>query len=186
MKKKYVIAALISYLLLVLITFYFKLGNTALAKGFIRSLGDSAIVNQKQMMFFGSDEMGELRIESAIFHFKTPNGKTNGQLSPNYQIVKFSLVIRNIGDKDFHAESFLPYMKLADGSVGYRMPTNLVSDSEVGDIIKLKTLTPGERIAGAMYFEIPISETVKTLKFCFDNHYNDMGDEKTVVLGLGN
>jgi hypothetical protein len=186
MKKKYVIAALISYLLLVLITFYFKLGNTAFADGVIRPLGDSTIVNQKQMMFFGSDEMGELRIESAVFNFRTLDGKTNGQLSPNYQIVKFNLIIRNIGDKDFHAESFLPYMKLADGSVGYKMPTNLVSDSEVSDIIKLKTLTPGERIVGAMYFEIPKSETVKTLKFCFDNHYNDMGDEKTVVLGLGN
>jgi hypothetical protein len=92
----------------------------------------------------------------------------------------------HIGDKDFHAEAFLPYMKLGDGSIGYKMPTNLISDSEVNDIIKLKNLTPGERIAGAMYFEIPKSENIKTLKFCFDNHYNDMGDEKTVVLGLTN
>ncbi len=183
MKKKYVIAALLSYLLLVVLTFYFKLGQTANAQSLINN-GDSTLVNQKQMMFFGSDEMGELRIESAVFNFKTNVGRMNGQMAPNYQIVKFNLVIRNIGDKDFHAEAFLPYMILGDGSLGYKMPTNLITDDEVGDIIKLKTLAPGERMTGAMYFEVPNSETVQTLKFCYDNHYNDMGDEKTVVLGL--
>jgi hypothetical protein len=186
MKKKYVIAALVTYLLMVLCTFYFKLGNTASSMPVIKTFGDSSIVNQKQMMFFGTDEMGELRIESAVFNFKTNDGKLNGQLAPNFQIVKFNIVIRNIGDKDFHAESFLPYMKLSDGSIGYKMPTNLVSENEADDIIKLKTLTPGERISGAMYFEIPKNETIKSLKFCFDNHYNDMGDEKTVILSLGN
>jgi hypothetical protein len=78
MKKKYVIAALISYLLLVLFTFYFKLSNTAYAS--IKP-GDSTLVNQKQMMFFGTDEMGELRIEAAVFNFNNVNGRLNGQLA---------------------------------------------------------------------------------------------------------
>ncbi len=147
----------------------------AVASLFLVSCSAPAVRGQKtdltdvktEITYF--DAKADMTVNNATLDFFPENGKVlSDPKEDGNQFVRVELTFTNTGSEEFAMN--YTNVTLDTSTEEEVSQTFLINDSNATDQLTSKDLTPGESATGAMYFEVPATETLSTLKVSYKGY----------------
>lgn len=112
------------------------------------------------------DAKAEMQVNTVTLDFFPESGKviTDPKKEGN-QFVRVDLTFKNTGNEPF-AMNYTNITMDTSNKEGVSQ-TFLINEGNVSDTLKSKELAAGETVTGAMYFEVPATETLSTMKVSY-------------------
>lgn len=158
----------------------------ALASLFFVSCGTPAVRGQKtdltdvktEITYF--DAKADMTVNNVTLDFFPENGKVlSDPKEDGNQFVRVELTFTNTGSEEFAMN--YTNVTLDTSTEEDVSQTFLINDSNATDQLASKDLAPGESATGAMYFEVPGTETLSTLSVSYKGYDGESKQYKAAL-----
>ncbi len=142
--------------------------------------GEPVPVNTKAAIHYFKNA-ATVAIDSVTTGYRPPNGRLlRDPKSTGGQIVRVSLTVTNTSETPFRVGYTAFRLKMSDGEK--QMITSLINRGNNTDRLTTETLAPGASIAGALYYEVPASETLETLTLVYEGYEGSTKKDYAIAL----
>jgi len=142
--------------------------------------GEPVPVNTKAAIHYFKNA-ATVAIDSVTTGYRPPNGRLlRDPKSTGGQIVRVSLTVTNTSETPFRVGYTAFRLKMSDGEK--QMITSLINRGNNTDRLTTETLAPGASIAGALYYEVPASETLQTLALVYEGYEGSSKKDYAIAL----
>jgi len=124
---------------------------------------------------------GKMTVDSVTLDFWPENGKVlSDPQEDGNQFVRVALSFENTGEENWKMNYTNVTVDTASEE-GVSL-TSLINKSNSSDRLESKELAAGEKTSGALYFEVPASEDLSSLKVSYKGYENSESTEYKVEL----